>query len=217
MISSVSSVQRRPRAWSVRVRPILWALLATLAGGAACSDDEDEPAACVDGGGPVAGPADTHCQEADGTPIVQEIGQCVTGAAAPPAGEDQEEEEVLGIFYGREADDDDCKYHARFDNTCITQGAPVTFTVQLRRKSDSAAATGADPDGLEVYLADDPSHLSPSNDITASEGPPGTYEIGPAVFDRPGRWVVRFHFFETCSDLPEDSPHGHTAFYIDVP
>jgi len=210
MISSVSSVQRRPRAWPVRVRPILWALLATLAGGAACSDDEDEPAACVDGGGPVAGPADTHCQAA------QAIGQCVTGAAAA-ALPDEEEEEEMGIFYGREADDDDCKYHVRFDNTCITQNEPVTFTVQLTRKSDGAAATGAAPDGPEIYLADDPSHPSPSNDFTAPEGPPGTYQIGPVLFDRPGRWVVRFHFFEMCSDIPEDAPHGHTAFYIDVP
>jgi hypothetical protein len=37
------------------------------------------------------------------------------------------------------------------------------------------------------------------------------------VFDQSGRWVVRFHYFETCSDVPEDSPHGHVAFYIDVP
>jgi len=37
------------------------------------------------------------------------------------------------------------------------------------------------------------------------------------VFDKSGRWVVRFHFFESCSDVPDDSPHGHVAFYIDVP
>ncbi|HKO90722.1 MAG TPA: hypothetical protein VJU61_06205 [Polyangiaceae bacterium] len=212
MISKVSSRQRQPRAWSSRVRPVLWALLATLAGGAACSDDEDETAACVGGGGPVAGPADTHCQAA------QEIGQCVTGAdAAALAAAEEEEEEELGIFYGREADDDDCKYHVRFENSCILQNQPVSFTVQLTKKADGTAATGADPDGPEIYLADDPSHVSPSNDFTATEGPAGTYEIGGVVFDRPGRWVVRFHFFEMCSDIPEDAPHGHTAFYIDVP
>ena len=212
MISSVSSVQRKPRAWPVRVRRLLWVLLATLAGGAACSEADDEPAACLDGGGPVAGPADNHCSAA------QQIGQCVTGADATAlAAQSDEEEEVMGIFYGREADDDDCKYHIRFENSCITQDQPVTFTVQLTRKSDGAAAPGADPDGPEIYLADDPSHPSPSNDFTATEGPPGTYKIGPVVFDRPGRWVVRFHFFETCSDIPEDAPHGHTAFYIDVP
>jgi hypothetical protein len=45
---------------------------------------------------------------------------------------------------------------------------------------------------------------------------PGTYRVGPILFDKPGRWVVRFHFFETCFDAP-DSPHGHAAFYIQVP
>jgi hypothetical protein len=212
MIPSVSSVQRKPRAWPVRVRPVLWAFLATLAGGAACSEEESEPTACVGGGGPVAGPADDHCSAA------RQIGQCVTGADATAlAQQDEEEEEELGIFYGREADDDDCKYHVRFENSCITQGEPVTFTVQLTRKTDGAAATGADPDGPEIYLADDPGHPSPSNDFVAVEGPPGTYKISPVIFDRPGRWVVRFHFFEMCSDIPEDAPHGHTAFYIDVP
>ena len=214
MISMVSNVQQRPRVWPLRARPVLWALLVTLAGGAACSEDKDEPAACLNGGGPVAGPTDDHCQ---GRPA-QEIGQCVTGAAATAlAQEEEEEEEEMGIFYGREADDDDCKYHIRFENSCITQNEPVTFTVQLTSKTDGAAAPGAEPDGPEIYLADDPSHPSPSNDFTAIEGPPGTYKIGPVLFDRAGRWVVRFHFFETCSDIPEDAPHGHTAFYIDVP
>jgi hypothetical protein len=66
-------------------------------------------------------------------------------------------------------------------------------------------------------LADDPSHISPSFEITAPEKPAGSYAIGPIVFDRSGRWVVRFHFYETCSDVPPDSPHAHVAFYIDVP
>jgi hypothetical protein len=41
--------------------------------------------------------------------------------------------------------------------------------------------------------------------------------VGPIVFDQPGKWVVRFHFFENCDDLVEDSPHGHAAFYVQVP
>jgi hypothetical protein len=28
---------------------------------------------------------------------------------------------------------------------------------------------------------------------------------------------VRFHLHENCSDVPEDSPHGHAAFYVSVP
>jgi len=69
----------------------------------------------------------------------------------------------------------------------------------------------------EVYLADDLTHISPSNDITSEETSPGVYEVGPVVFDRAGRWVIRFHYFDTCSELPVDSPHSHASFYIDVP
>ena len=69
----------------------------------------------------------------------------------------------------------------------------------------------------EVYFPADLNQISPSNDYTATEGPPGTYTISPFIFNRPGRWVVRFHYFEECSDIPEDAPHGHAAFYIDVP
>jgi hypothetical protein len=189
-------------------------LLALLGGGAACSSDDDEAApACVDGGGPVlSSEPDDHCKNPNGTDRVQAIGSCVTMADEG----DGADEEEMGIFFGREADDDDCKYNISFTNTCIAQNQPVTFTVKLNRKSDGAAAPGALPVNPEIFMAEG-SHVSPSNTFSAPEGPPGTYAIGPVVFDRPGRWVVRFHFFETCSDIPEDSPHGHTAFYIDVP
>ena len=53
---------------------------------------------------------------------------------------------------------------------------------------------------------------SPSPEIA-----PGTYVVGPIVFPRSGRWVFRFHFDENCLDLAPDSPHGHAAFWVDVP
>lgn len=198
------------------VRPCSWLLLGLVAAGAACSDEADEPAACVGGGAPASGPADTHCTDSSGAPIVQSIGACVTGAtgAAAPAGEDVPEQE-FGVFYGTAASDDGCKYDVSFSHSCIVQNQPVTFDVTLRNKSDGSAATGARPTTVEAYM--ESGHISPSNTFRGPEGPSGTYAIGPVVFDRPGRWVVRFHFFETCSDIPADSPHGHTAFYIDVP
>jgi hypothetical protein len=205
----------RTRAWARTAKPLGWLLLALLGGGAACSSDDDpaEPA-CVGGGGPVASTTpDDHCKSPSGADIVQSIGMCVSAADESDGGAADEE---MGIFYGREADDDDCKYHISFTNTCITQNTPVTFTVKLTRKSDGKAASGALPVNPEVFMAEG-SHVPPNNTFTAPEGPPGTYAISPIVFDRPGRWVVRFHFFETCSDIPDDSPHGHTAFYIDVP
>ncbi|HKO92482.1 MAG TPA: hypothetical protein VJU61_15075 [Polyangiaceae bacterium] len=185
------------------------------AAGAACSDDESEAGACVAGGGPVASSAgDTHCLDSAGQDIIQPIGACATGAAA--SDDHEHPEEQLGIFYGRAASDDACKYEVSFTNTCITLNQPVTFTVALKRKGDGTPASGAAPANPEIYMVDEP-HVSPSNGITAPERSPGVYDIGPIVFDRAGRWVVRFHFFETCSDLLEDSPHGHVAFYIDVP
>jgi hypothetical protein len=45
----------------------------------------------------------------------------------------------------------------------------------------------------------------------------GAYTIGPVVFDQPGLWTIRFHLHENCADLLPDSPHGHAAYYINVP
>lgn len=205
-----------------RARPALWALGAALALGAACSDDEPAAGQCVGGPGAVDGAAAVQCEAAE------PIGACVTGAveeedhdeeheADAGAEEHEHEEEEHATHFGREADDDECKYHVRFENTCVAVNQPVTFTLSLTRLIDGMPGAGTDPRYPEIYLADDNSHLSPSNDITATERSPGTYEIGPVVFDQSGRWVVRFHYFDTCSEIPEDSPHSHVAFYIDVP
>lgn len=209
---------------AVAAKAISWGLLVLAAAGVACSDDdeaaEDGAGACVAGGGPVAGPADAHCVDEAGMNIVQSIGACTTAAVVDGVedeheeGEEEHEEEELGVFYGSEANDDDCKYRVSFTHSCIVQNQPVTFDVTLRRSGDGSVATGAMPSTVEAFLDD---HPSPSNSFTGPERTPGTYAIGPVLFDRPGRWTVRFHFFETCSDIPEDSPHGHTAFYIDVP
>lgn len=200
-----------------------WALLASPS----CSNGDDGapgPTLCTDGGGPVAGDADMHCIGDNGDPIAQETASCKTGsdaagaAGAAGAGDEGAVEEPYEVRYSNVAADDDCKYDVSFTNSCVELGTPVTFTVTLKKRAeDDAPASGATPDSPEVFLADDPSHISPSNAIKAPEGPPGTYAIGPIVFDRSGRWVVRFHFFERCSDVPEDSLHGHVAFYVDVP
>jgi hypothetical protein len=52
---------------------------------------------------------------------------------------------------------------------------------------------------------------------STTEGPPGTYTIGPVLFDEPGKWTVRFHIHEECTDLSNESQHGHAAFFVDVP
>lgn len=190
-----------------------------------CSSDDDaappsSSATCTGSGGPVEdGAVDSHCIDDSDAPIAQEVGKCVTegdtGAAGAGGGDEEEEAE---IHTTSAAQDDDCKYNVSFTVDCVELNKPATFSVKIeKRAAPGGPVTGDDPDGPEVFLADDPSHISPSNKIKAAEGPAGTYKIGPIVFDRSGRWVVRFHFNEECSDLPEDSPHGHVAFYVDVP
>ncbi len=81
--------------------------------------------------------------------------------------------------------------------------------------TQTAAAVGATPVRVEVFL--DETHPAPNTDVVVTEGPTGTYQIGPVRFDKPGKWTVRFHFNEQCEDTEADSPHGHAAFYVDVP
>jgi hypothetical protein len=193
-----------------------------------CKGDDDSSGGqagttmmCTSPGGPVEdGAADTHCTNAAGDPIIQTVGKCETGAVVGTGGAGGAEgssDEAYTVLTGHQGSDDDCKYNVSFTNSCVALNQPVTFKVTLTTRSDGQPATGARPDSPEVFLADDPSHISPSREISAKESPKGTYSIAPIVFDQAGRWVVRFHFYETCSDVPHDSPHGHIAFYIDVP
>jgi hypothetical protein len=65
-----------------------------------------------------------------------------------------------------------------------------------------------------VFLND--THPAPNTDQKSTEGPDGTYRVGPIRFDGKGQWTVRFHFHEDCDDS-ETSPHGHAAFFVSVP
>jgi len=113
-----------------------------------------------------------------------------------------------------EGDDDDCKYHVKWTSTPVCEGTGgVTFTVTATKKADGSWLTGAGPDA-EVFLND--THPSPSAGKSTETGP-GVYTMGPIQFDAPGKWTVRFHFYGECDDGPADSPHGHAAFFVNVP
>jgi hypothetical protein len=220
MKSSVPAAVAQPRPRFLRGIGASLFAFAALVGPACSSDDDASPpasATCTGSGGPVEdGTTDTHCIDASGDAINQVIGKCVTevgegGAAGAPA------DESYVVHTGHVAQDDDCKYNISFTVGCVKVNTPVTFAVTIDKRVAGGPATGDVPNSPEVYLESDPSHISPSNNINAPEGPPGTYKIGPILFDVSGRWVIRFHFFEECSDLPADSPHGHVAFYVDVP
>jgi hypothetical protein len=175
-------------------------------------------------GGFVSGPADDHCSMNDAM-TMQSVGVCVadTGgddAAAPTGDGGDDGGAAVPEPYGDPLDnndgfDDDCKYHVTVESTPIRLNADVTFTVTVVGLDPATPATGAKP-YEEITLND--AHVSPSNP-TAVETPPGSgiYKIGPIKFDRAGQWIVRFHLFGTCSDTPEDSPHAHIAFKINVP
>jgi hypothetical protein len=136
-------------------------------------------------------------------------------ADAGPAGDAGPTTSGYGdTMYGTEADDDDCKYHVVYSTTPVCDPAGATFTVTVTKKVDEKPLTGASAH-VEAFLSD--VHLSPTTNPHSTEQAGGVYAIGPVKFDKPGKWTVRFHFFETCSDTPADSPHGHAAFFIDVP
>jgi len=116
---------------------------------------------------------------------------------------------------GNTAGDDDCKYDVTWTSTPICRNQPASFTVKVTKRAERMPLTGANvrPD---VVL--DCNHTVSSRAADPSPEPvPGTYTVGPVVFDRPGNWSVRFHFFENCYDYLPDTPHGHAAFWVTVP
>jgi len=170
---------------------------------------------CSSPGGPPAEPADHHC-EADSGPIVQPTGQCITGDVDSGASDGGGAETTPGPWGGTSSADDDCKYDVSYSYTPICEKADVTFTVTVKKRTPgNPPLTGAGP-SIEVL---DPGGLPGFGEGSQkqTEKSPGVYAIGPIHFNKPGKWTIRFHFFETCSDTPEDSPHGHAAFFIDVP
>ncbi len=201
------------------VRALLVFPLSVL--GVACSSTSSP--AVVDGGaGIVQGEADNHCMGV--TPIVISQASCHVGAdaGAPSddggASDDGGGVEELPVHFGSSADDDDCKYHASFTTTPVLVNASVTFNITVTKLADNTPASSAQV-VLESYVADDLFHVIPNNGTTTTETPAGSgkYVMKPIKFNQSGRWVVRFHFYEACDDILEDSPHGHVAFYYDVP
>jgi hypothetical protein len=219
------------------------ALLVSALAGAACSGT----AAAPDGGSPgtgadspagvVIGPLDSHCTASDGGLTIQSIGACAVidpttvpanaascnvsfsgdaGAAADDGDDDGgvATSDYGPTMYGAAGDDDDCKYYVSWTATPIVENADTYFTVSALRLADMTPASCA---GVRPDVSLSISHGAPAPKNPSTEIAPGVYKVGPIKFDAPGIWTVRFHFFEECSDGPEDSPHGHAAFFVKVP
>jgi len=198
--------QRAPRAAGM-MKHFAIAVLVVIAVASACSSGGPV-------GGTVSGPLDTHCTLADGGVMAQETDPA---ACHPDIGKADAGTAMYGpTQYNAEGDDDDCKYHVKFSYTAIRHGQDVSFTVTATRKTDGTPVTGANVITIpDVFLSE--THPAPNTNRTTSEGPAGTYKVGPIRFDASGRWTIRIHLYEECADVLETSQHGHAAFYIDVP
>jgi hypothetical protein len=208
---------------------MLVTLVACTSSGNTASDAA--ASACSPAGGPVAGPADMHCV-VDGKQVVQatDMAACLAGnldagdgigtgtSDGGPMEDAGDCNLALGYgptLYGQSGSDDDCKYDVEWTSTPVCENQNVYFTVKATRRTDHAPVTGAQivPDvtlDCTYPILNTPASPSP-------EGPPGTYKVGPIVFYMPGRWTVRFHFYYECYHLVPTSPHGHAAFWVDVP
>jgi hypothetical protein len=110
-------------------------------------------------------------------------------------------------------------------STPVALNQPFTVTVQGTSKAngmplDRIMGQDVGRVGLsrvEPYVPCDVQHLAPTSDLEApvTQIGPGTYTIGPLVFDEAGRWVMRFHLYEDCITSPV-TPHAHIAFFVDV-
>ena len=155
----------------------------------------------------VTGPASTHCSAKPVVVVSQAACPVDADAGAEPA------PDYGPTQYGSEGEDDDCKYHVKWESTAAAVGSDLTFTVVATTRRDNAPLAGATP-YAEIYL--DETHPAPNTPVKTVETSPGTYTIGPVRFDKAGNWNVRFHFHDECTDS-EQSPHGHVAFFVKVP
>jgi len=216
----------------MKIRNLL--LLTALSGfllNVSCSSSDESPTPQGPVGGPVSGSEDAHC---DGQAPVEVVAAACTapepeeeGAGGAP-GESSDCNQTHDAEYGdtlsnSEGNDDDCKYFVSWASTPIRLNEDVTFTVTTQNLTTQQPLEALEDGDLpltrvEVYQPCDPTRRGPAQNSKAkfTETSPGVYAGGPLRFDQSGRWVVRFHLYEECLD-GEGSPHGHIAFFIDVP
>jgi hypothetical protein len=167
----------------------------------------------------VAGAADAHCA---GKPVVV-ASQAACHPAETDAGHDHDDAgEADGgepasdygpTLYNSEGEDDDCKYHVKWTSTAVAKDTDVTLAIVATNRNNQSPVAGATP-YAEIFLND--THPGPNTKVMTTETSPGNYTIGPVRFDASGKWNVRFHFAADCAD-GEESPHGHVAFFVNVP
>jgi hypothetical protein len=182
----------------------------TLTGAAlaACSSSNKTPATTT---GVVTGAVDTHCA---GKTVTADPTQCKAKCQTADGGTGDACIADFGdTMFNSEGDDDDCKYHVKWSSSGVAENTKVNFTVTVTNKNDGAPVTKA-PVHVEAFLTDTQPAADSGGDGT--EGAAGVYTVAGVVFNAPGQWTVRFHIHDECNDT-EESPHGHAAFFVQVP
>lgn len=181
-------------------------------------------------GGAVVGPVDVHCgttaqatsasacQPGDAGAGDAGAGDAAASDAATDGPQKHEEPgphppEDAGVLFNQSGSDEECKYDFAWTSTEVALNTNVTFTLTVKNRVDKKPALGANPQP-EVFL--DTTHPAPNSGAKTVDKGGGVYEVGPIRFDRTGVWTVRFHVYDACV-YGLTSPHGHVAFYVNVP
>jgi hypothetical protein len=190
----------------------------TLAG---CGDDTTSggmdmsmPADMVTcSGGTVVGAQDNHCYDDGGAEFVAVDPAMCTVDAGPPDGGP----EFGDTMYNSSGNDDDCKYAVSFTIPGgICDMGNTFFVVTLKDALTGQGIPGASDVHPEVFQNNAANTPVNTSAATTTDMGGGVYKIGPVKFLSAGSYTIRFHFFENCTDTPT-SPHGHAAFYLNVP
>jgi hypothetical protein len=160
--------------------------------------------------GIVSGATDAHC--AGTIAPAPSTFTCPTSDANATADANSTVSTYRDTMYDNSGDDDDCKYRVSWVASDVKTNTNVEFKVTANWLADGTPLQGAYTHA-EVFLG--PTHPAPNTNASHTESPAGTYAITPIVFDEPGQWTVRFHFYEDCVDA-DNSLHGHAAFYVNV-
>jgi hypothetical protein len=178
----------------------------------------------------VSGAADVHCGMAPNL-AAQTVGVCMTNEppastsscgvtfqpASPPDG--GVVSNYGATLYNSSGYDDDCKYALSWTATPVAVNKDVMFTLTANYLTATGAGGPVHCAGVVIEVFNEATNTPAISPATPAmeKGSSGSYDVGPVQLTQSGMWTVRFHLYEECSDAPADSPHGHGAFFVNVP
>ncbi|HEY2743704.1 MAG TPA: hypothetical protein VGL86_03745 [Polyangia bacterium] len=164
-------------------------------------------------GGPVTGAMDKHCYDDGGAEFIAvDPAQCTVDGGDDSGGPD-----FGDTMYNSSGNDDDCKYAVSFTiPSGICDMGNTFFVVTLKDALTNTGIAGAMDVRPEVFKNDAANTPVSTATSTTTDMGGGVYKIGPVKFPSSGSYTIRYHFYENCTDTPT-SPHGHAAFFLNVP